>query len=185
MQPFQGSWSSSKQSEWETGINMFKFLFNTRCVSPCNDTQGKVLQAWDLAQNPHKFSMPLIKRVLTSPLTSFCFSIFLYCSPHSCANIVVVASQLSTDLFPKLPPFLCSFITGQHPPCSNYRPKVSLGTNYISFHGRAYETQTRPPAGYLRKQDIHDFFFSIVTLKSLEVENRPSWSGFSRAQRSY
>lgn len=89
---------------------------------------------------------------------------FLFVSPrpqYPRGHVFVVASQLSADLFPKLAPFLCSFITGQQPPCRNYRPKVSLGSNYISFHGQAYETKTRPPAGYLRGRDICVFFFRV------------------------
>lgn len=66
---------------------------------------------------------------------------------------------------------------GQQAQCSNYRPKVSPGNNYISFHGRASETKTRPPAGYLRGLDLFCIFPS-VTFKSPVAGTGLPWLGF-------
>lgn len=59
--------------------------------------------------------------------------------------------------------------------CSNYGPKVSPGNNYVSFHGQAYETKTRLPAGYLRGQDPFGCIFPSVTFKSLVTGSGLPW----------
>lgn len=41
------------------------------------------------------------------------------------------------------------FITEDQSQCSNCRPKVGPGNDYMSFHGQADEIKSRLPAGYL------------------------------------
>lgn len=65
---------------------------------------------------------------------------------------------------------------GQQAQCGNYRPKVSPGNNYISFHGRASETKTRPAAGYLRGLDLFFVFFQVWHLNPQWLEpDFPDW----------
>lgn len=115
------------------------------------DTQGETRrkQVYGRGIEPEKpshiFCIICQKTCHASPLPEFfIFSVF----PR--LRLLAAASRLSAQVFPKLAAFLCSFITGQQPPRGNYRPKVRLGNNYISFHGRAYETKTGPPARYSR-----------------------------------
>lgn len=74
---------------------------------------------------------------------------------------------------------------GQQARCTNYRPKVGPGNNYISFHGRASETKTRSPAGYLRGLDLSFCIFPSVTFKSPLVGTGLPWLVFGLAEWSY
>lgn len=65
---------------------------------------------------------------------------------------------------------------GQQSRCSNYRPKVGPGNNYISFHGQAPEAKTRSPAGYLRGLDPFFLFFQVWHLNPWRLEaDFPDW----------
>lgn len=68
---------------------------------------------------------------------------------------------------------LSLFITGHQSQCSNCRPKVGPGNDYMSFHGQADETKSRLPAGYLiLALDWIFLYFSkcdILNLQRLEA----------------
>lgn len=117
----------------------------------------KVLQVLDPAQNINTFSVAHQQSI---NITSDQFLFSLFSCPalsRSCANTVVLSFQL---IYSQSSPPISVFVYHRTAaPTCNYRPKVSLGTNYMSFHGRACETETRPPAGYWRRRGICVWFF--------------------------